>query len=261
MYRLRIAAGLFVLSLIAPPAFARAAAVPPKGFELNARVAVAAFAALAEAELDGALVGARTLAATQDAQSGDWDRIKGPLAAYAKAVPAAAAVWFARPDGSYYTVAKNLTDQNLADRGYFRGLMAGRSIEGTLVVSHSTGKKSVVIAVPIVVNGKTIGAIGVSTAVERLAARLDRQLQLPSNVTFYALNANGRTALHREDALMFDYPSALGSPTLAAAVKTMLTKPEGVVRYRFRGTERIAAFRHGPRTGWVFVLARVTVLP
>ena len=260
MCKLPFFAGLFILSLIAAPTCSRAAAVPPKGFVLNARVAVAAFAALAEAQLDSALVGARTLVATQGARSGDWDRIKGPLAAYAKAVPAAAAVWFARPDGSYYTVAQNLTDQNVADRGYFRGLMLGRSIEGTLVVSHSTGKKSVVIAVPIVVNGKTIGAIGVSIGVEKLAARLDRQLQLPSNVTFYAINGNGRTALHRDDALMFDYPTAQGSPSLAAAVKTMLTKPEGVVRYRFRGTERIAAFRHGPRTGWVFVLAQIATI-
>lgn len=260
MSKLPILAGIIILALLALPTCARSADASPKGFVLNARAEVAAFAALVEADLDGALSGARTLAATSDAKSGNWARIKGPLATYAKGVPWAAAVWYGRPDGSYYTLEKGLTDRNVKDRAYFLRLMAGKAVEGDLVVSRSTGRRSVVIAAPVVTSGKVSGVIGVSIAVRELAARLDAQLRLPSNIVFYALDARGRTALHRETELMFEFPTEQGSPTLVNAVKTMLSKPEGVVHYRFRNSRRTAAFRHSPRTGWVFVIGRAVPL-
>lgn len=261
MGRFVASVSLAVLLLFGSRAVAGPASAQLNGFTLNARSMVAGFAALVEADLDGVLGGARTLAATRDARSGDWGRIKGPLAVYARAIPWAAAVWYGRPDGSYYTLEKGPTDQNVKDRAYFPHLMAGEAVEGVLVVSRSTGKKSVVVAAPVMDHGKAVGVIGVSIGVEKLAARLDRQLRLPSNVVFYALDRAGQTALHRDSALMFDYPTAQNSPTLTAATRTMLSKPEGVVRYRFRNTRRTAAFRASPRMGWVFVLAQVRPLP
>jgi hypothetical protein len=48
---------------------------------------------------------------------------------------------------------------NLFDRPYFPSLMAGQSVLGTLVISRSTGKRSVIIAEPVRVASLVIGAV------------------------------------------------------------------------------------------------------
>jgi len=75
-------------------------------------------------------------------------------------------------------------------------------------------------------------------------------------VVFYALDAQGQTALHRAGELIFAFPSDVGSPTLSDAVTTMLSRPEGVVRYRYAGSEKTALFQRSQLTGWVFVLGK-----
>lgn len=254
MCKLPVLAGLFVLALVSLPTCARSAGAAEGSFMLDARVTLRAYTALVESHFEGVLDGAQTLAATSDAKSGDWARIKGPLSIYARGVPTVAAVWFARPNGSYYTLKKGLTGQNVKDRAYFSHLMSGEDVEGDLVVSRSTGRKSVVIAAPIKKNGKIIGAFGVSISVEKLAAMIDARLELPADIVFYALDAEGRTALHRDSKLMFEFPSEMGSATLSGAVKEMLSKPEGVVHYRFRGSTRVVVFERSKLTGWVFAL-------
>lgn len=254
MFKLPVLAGLFILALVSLPTCARSAGAVEDSFTLDARVTLRAYTAIVESHFEGVLGSAQTLAATRDVQSGDWERIKGPLAVYARGTPTAAAVWFMRPDGSYYTLEKGLTDQNVKDRPYFPHLMSGQDVEGDLVVSRSTGRKSVVIGAPVMKNGKVIGALGVSIAVEKLAAMIDARLKLPPDIVFYALDAQGRSALHRDSKLMFAFPSEMGSATLSDAVKEMLSKPEGVVRYEFRGSTRVVAFEASKPTGWVFAL-------
>jgi len=249
-----------MLALGLAPLAASSQPAPPieQGFSLDARVALNAYQALVEQELAGELVGLKVLAATEEARSGRWARIKGPLTAYSKGEPDAAAVFFARPDGSYFSVEKGLTGESLRDRDYFPGLMAGHDVEGVLVVSKSTGKKSVIVATPIWANGRVIGAFGVSTSVEKLAAQVDRQLGLPKDVVFYALDGQGRTALHRDSTLMFEFPSEMGSETLTDAVREMLSKPDGVVSYEFRGARKTVVFQASKATGWVFALGHAT---
>lgn len=226
--------------------------------ELDAHVVLNAYQALVEQELAGELLGLKVLAATEEARSGRWARIKGPLTAFAEGEPDAAAVVFSRPDGSYFSVEKGLTGESLRDRDYFRGLMAGHDVEGALVVSKSTGKRSVIVATPIRANGKVIGALGVSTSVEKLAAQVNKQLDLPRDMALYALDAKGRAALHRDAALMFEFPSELGSDTLTEAVHEMLSKPNGVVSYTFRGVRKTVIFQRSQATGWVFALGAAT---
>ena len=247
-------AGLLIFALLLSPALAHAAGQDTSGLTLDARVGLRAYTALVETHLADILDGAQSLAATGDIQSGDWSRMKGPLAVYAKGISSAAAVWFVRPDGSYYTVEKGLTDRTVKDRDYFPRLMAGGNVEGILVVSRSTGRKSVVVATPVSKDGRVIGALGVSVNVEKLAGWIDATLNLPPNYVFYALDAQGRTALHRESALIFDIPARQGSETLSVAVTTMLSRSQGAVRYRFRDHARLVIFQRSKPTGWVFVI-------
>jgi len=250
----------FLISFVSCLVFAPVAALGAEGegreFTLDAVVTLDAYRAAVEARLEGVLTAARTLAATEEARSGEWARIRGPLAILAAGVTGHSAAWFAHPDGSYFTVDKGSTGETLRERAYFPALMAGRDVVGALVVSKSTGKRSVIVASPVLVGGKVTGAVGVSMDAAKLAASLDQAIRFPADVVFYALDEQGQTALHRAGELIFVFPSDVGSSTLGAAVKTMLSRPEGVVHYQYAGSEKTALFQRSQLTGWVFVLGK-----
>lgn len=221
---------------------------------LDSRIALNAYMALVEQEFVDTRTELRILAASENAATGDWDRIKGPLAILAESTPTSAAVWFARPDGSYFTIDGGLTNQNISDRSYFPQLRAGKEVKGDLVLSKSTGKRSAIIAVPVQAGGRVIGALGVSIAMEKVAAQVNAKIAFPKQVTFYALDDRGEIALHRETTLLFEFASGLGSPSLTKAVEEMAKKPEGIVHYEFQGAQRTAIYKRSDITGWIFAL-------
>lgn len=227
-----------------------------RDFALDARVTLDAFRATVDSRLEGILAATRILAATEEARSGDWARIRGPLAVLATHASEQAAVWYARPDGSYSTVEKGPTGETLRERAYFPELLAGREVAGALVVSKSTGKRSVIVASPVLVDGKVSGAIGVSLDAAKLAASIDQAIRFPPDVVFYTLDGHGQAALHRAGELIFVFPSDVGSPTLNDAVKTMLARPEGVVHYEYAGSDKTAVFERSALTGWTLVLGK-----
>jgi len=245
----------FALCLALVPLAADADDTSPE-FSIDARVTLDAFRATVDARLEGILAVTRTLAATEEARSGDWARIRGPLAVLAAHAIEQAAVWYARPDGSYYTVDKGPTGESLRERGYFPELLAGREVVGALVISKSTGKRSVIVASPVLVDGKVSGAIGVSLDATKLSTSLDQAIRFPPDIVFYTLDREGRTALHRAGDLIFVFPSDVGSPTLSDAVRTMLARPEGVVHYEFGGSDKSALFERSALTGWTLVLGK-----
>jgi C4-dicarboxylate-specific signal transduction histidine kinase len=245
---------VILLALVPAPAFAKAATA---SFSSDARPMLNAYAALVEQHLSSVLTGLAAVASTEEAASGQWDRIEGPLSEVGRRAPAIAAAWFVRPDGSYFTVDQGLTDQNLSDRTYFPGLMAGSDVFGEVVISKSTGKRSAVVAVPVRAEGRVVGAVGASVDLEKLAAAVDEAMALPSDMIFYALDSQGRTTLHRDTAKIFEFPSDLGTKSLRSAVDRMLRSPRGSVTYRFNGAPRTVLFKHADATNWVFVLGKI----
>ncbi len=236
-------------SLVAGPASSGEAAPV-----LDARIALDGFRATVEARLAGVRNATRSVAATDEARSGDWERVQVPLAAMKSSIGDAAAVWFALPDGRYWTAGHGLAGQSLRDRAYFPTLLEGGEVVGALVVSKSTGARALIVASPVLVEGRMAGAVGVSIDAAKLAAELDAAIRFPPNVVFYALDENGETALHRAGELIFAFPSEQGSPTLSHAVETMLGSEEGIVPYEYGGSSKTAVFTRSPLTGWVFVL-------
>ena len=250
----------FLIAFVSCLAFAPFAALGAEGadrdFTLDGRVTLEAYRAAVEARLEGVLAATRILAATEEVRSGDWARMRGPLAVLAANTKEHAAVWYARPDGDYFTADKGPTGETLRDRAYFPTLLAGRDVVGALVISKSTGKRSLIIASPVLVDGKMTGAVGVSMDATKLAATVDQAIRFPKDVVFYALDQQGQTALHRAGELIFVFPSDVGSATLSDAVKTMLSRPEGAVHYQYSGSDRTAVFARSQLTGWVFVLGK-----
>lgn len=222
------------------------------------RLILNGYAAYAEEQFAGTLRGLKLLSYTEEVKSGKWADMKGLLDRFDKTGINAAAVWFARPDGSYYTVQKGLEPRKLADRPYFPALMAGKDVVGHLIISKSTGARSAVIAVPVKNNnGKVIGALGVSVSEKDMSKTIDEKLGLPENMIFYALDTKGQVSLHTKSSLLQVFPSDLGSPTLNDAIKEMLSKQEGEVSYEFQGKKNVV-FKRARLTGWTYAIGVVT---
>jgi uncharacterized protein (TIGR02246 family) len=222
--------------------------------QMDAQVALHGFRALAECRLRDVAGMLRLVASTDQVKSSDWNTMAGLLTNLGSTGITANAIWFVRPDGYYYTVEKGYTGLNLSERSYFPDLMAGKSVLGTLVVSLSTGKRSVIVAEPVPGAKGVIGGVGVSYSVDQLSLEIDDQLRLPKEVVFYALDAGGQTALHRDPALMFAYPCDLGDAAVRSPLAEMLSKDNGTVTYVFQGVRKTVLFERSPVLNWVFAL-------
>jgi hypothetical protein len=194
--------------------------------QMNTEIGVSALVALADSHISSYADALDTLAMTQEVQSGNWEGMKGLLAKVEQAqVPGT--VWFVLPDGSYSTVALGKTDQNLSDRAYFPGLMAGNKVLGDVVFSKSTGSKSLVAASPVTREEEVIGGLGASIFLDGLSDTLRTELALPDDMVFYATNEAGEVVLHSDTALIVQE-----NPELSTNV----------------------VFETSPLTGWRFVL-------
>jgi len=158
-------------------------------------VGVTAAVGLAETYVEGLIRTMVVLAATAPVKAAYWDGMFGLLQTFQEAsLPMA--TWFVLPDGSYYTVDGGAASANLSDRAYFPVVMSGRIATGYFVVSRSTGRASMVTAVPVASDGQIVGAVGVSLFLDSFSAVIAEDLALPDGVLFYAATEDGTIALH-----------------------------------------------------------------
>ena len=175
----------------------------------SGEVAVSAVVALTEARIDGLLDCMQVMAVAAETKSGEWDTMREMLAKFQEnSIPLTA--WFVLPDGSYYTVDVGRASANLSDRSYFPKVMSGEMAVGYLVVSRSTGRAAMVLAVPVESGGQVIGALGVSVFLVELAELIMTDLGSP-DLVFYALSDDGKIALHSDTRLVMADVSALGA--------------------------------------------------
>jgi hypothetical protein len=224
--------------------------------EAPLEVPLARFQSLVESRLEGTGELLRLLAASPEVRSGQWAKVSSRLRALEELRPEASAIWFARPDGAYWTLAQGATGHSLRDRPYFPRLLGGSGVAGALVISRSSGARSIIVAEPVREAGKLVGALGVSLSAEKLSRWVEERLGLTEGLVFYGLDPNGQTAVHRDPSLMFEYPSDIGSPSLRAAVRQMQAAPSGVVRCEFRGVSKSVQFARSASLGWVFAVGR-----
>jgi hypothetical protein len=217
------------------------------------KMALSTFMSLADGHIASMVRELKEIAPTPEVQSGDWEQMKGPLAAL-KEHSVECAIWFARPDGSYFTVEKGLTDQNLKDRSYFPKIMAGETAAGTVVIGKTTNRKSVIAAAPILRGDKVIGAIGASIFLDALSRKLKEELALPRNMIFFALDEQGRTTLNHVPERVFLDPRDQGNESLTVATDEMLGQKEGAVEYDLDGVTRKVIFATSPLTGWRYAV-------
>jgi hypothetical protein len=96
------------------------------------------------------------------------------------------------------------TDKNIADRAYFPVVMSGSNTYSELVVSRSTGKKVLVVAVPIINEEEVVGVLGISVFLEDLSDIISEQLKLSDDIVFYAVTAENQVALHTDTEMILE---------------------------------------------------------
>ncbi|MGD8617931.1 MAG: cache domain-containing protein [Gammaproteobacteria bacterium] len=250
---LKILAFVFCMShIVIAPSGAQASDTSPC-FEEYASTLLSSTIALTEQHIRTVEHELAVLSVTEEVKSADWEKMHSIMHAYQKGgLPGI--VWFVLPDGNYYTPEKGLVGNKLNERKYFPGLMSGRRMIGDLVYSRATGRKSVIVAVPVMRDGEVVGGLGASVFLDDLSNRIDAAVSLPENLFFYALAPDGTTTLHKNTQLNFQDPRQQGIESLKLAADRMLSTPEGEVSYEFEGTSRHVIYRTSAFMGWKFAI-------
>lgn len=218
MHRTRLSIAILLAIVTCFLAFGASAASAPT---IEATVGVSAAVGITEAYIASLMGTMQMMAMTSEVTSGNWDTMKGLLTKFQNAsIPLVA--WFALPDGSYYTVDAGLTSANLSDRAYFPKVMNGQITVGDLVVSKSTGQKSMVITVPVEKSGKVIGALGISVFLDQLSGIVAGALDLPSGAVLYAVNGANQIALHSNTDLILEDASKITAPAQSVSKTSSL---------------------------------------
>lgn len=193
------------------------------------------------------------IAKTPEAKTGDWEGIKCYLKELKTKTPGV--YFYVLPDGNYYRVTQDYTNLNLANRPYFAPLFSGDAVMGYPIYGRSSGKKSALMATPVLVDNKVVGALGSALFLEDLHHRFNSELALPTNYLWFVLDAQGNTILDKDKDFIFMNPLTEGSPSLRAAINEMLKNDSGSMQYRLDGM-RYAQYKKLPNMNWWLVIAR-----
>jgi hypothetical protein len=227
-------------------------------FTVDGKIALHSLMSISDAHLLKLADALKTLAKTEAARSGEWNRVRAPFAEVASMnVPAV--YWFALPDGSYWTLGEGRVTVKLSDRQYFPRLLKGQAVIGELVVSHSTNRNTAIVAVPVHGSDNSIvGALGCSVHLDSLSAMIRNEMGVPENgLFFYSFDAKPLVALHADPAIIFIEPMKQEDEGLQQAFREMLSGKEGVVKYIFRGVHRTVLYCKSPVSGWWYGFGRM----
>jgi hypothetical protein len=221
-----------------------------ESFTVDARIALHSLVSLSDAYLQKMADVLTVLTTTDEARSAEWERIRVPLTRAAETnVPAT--VWFALPDGGYWTVGEGRAAANLSDRPYFPRVLAGQTIIGELVVSRATGESSAIVAVPVrQEGGEVVAVLGASVHLDSLSELIMQQMTVERDQLFFSLDAEAVVGLHIDPEIILLHPLEEGDPDLERAIREILSREQGAVSYDFRGKRRTVLYRHSPVTDW-----------
>ena len=228
------------------------------GFVVHGKTALHALMAISDAHMLKVAHALNILATTDAARSGNWEQMQPPFARLA-GMNVPAVYWFSHPDGTYWTLNKGRATAKLSDRLYFPRVLAGQTVIGELVVSHSTNRNTAIIAVPVHgQNNSIIGVLGCSIYLDSLSALIrDEMGGLDDGLFFYSFDAKPLVALHSDPTIIFIEPMKQEDEGLQQAFKTMLSDREGEVNYVFRGVQRTVLYCTSPVTSWWYGLGRI----
>lgn len=233
-----------------------AAATPPTSFPVDARIAVASLAAIVDGHMRTLEDSLDLVAASDEARSGDWNRIK-PLLARASKINVEAGLAYAQPNGEFWTVQLGRQTANIADRPYFKTAMAGKTVVGAMVMSRSTGRPVANIAVPVEdANGKVTGIVIGAVYLDSLSKLVQQEMALNAADIFFSFNADALVGINWDQKQIFLEARKL-SPDIDRAFGQMLAHDSGVESYTHRGKVRTVVYRKSGYTNWWYAFGVV----
>jgi ABC-type uncharacterized transport system substrate-binding protein len=220
-------------------------------FGLSAKTVVQTLQQLFETTLTGAMSALRIIALLPEAKTGDWPTLKPYLKTLENQYPGVAIYGF--PDGGYYSVARNLTGLYLNDRAYFPLLLSGQEVKGSSVYSRSTGKRTVVIGIPILSEGEMTSFVGLSMYLDQFVTGLREKVSLPDGIDFYLFDENGTCVLSNREIL----EESIENPVSGYFQNIHLQKEaEGSVLVKTDHDLRIAFYQKSSFNHWTGVLTK-----
>jgi methyl-accepting chemotaxis protein len=150
---------------------------------------------------------------------------------------------------------------DLADREYVQAALGGKQAVSDMLISRVINKPVLMYAVPIMANGRVLGAL--------LARREGVSLSTMTNkIGFggagysYMINGRGTIIAHKNADLVLNqftpFDEAQQDPSvvsLAGAIETVLKEKKGVVEYTFEGGKMFAGFSALPEFSWTLMVA------
>ncbi|GFK92750.1 Methyl-accepting chemotaxis protein McpQ [Fundidesulfovibrio magnetotacticus] len=207
--------------------------------------------------IDSCLAVVRTLAQQEQVRellSGNQalhGTVKDQLGASLKARPNLNSVFLI--DASGKTVAGqtaqggSMDETDLSGRPYWTEVLQGRESLGRQISKGaSTGVLVFTVVVPVKdANGRVIGGAGLAVNWSRFMERYILPVKIGSQGYAYILDDKGAIIAHPDQASVLRDVSDLGF------VRDTLARKNGVMRYEYKGVEKVQAFAQVERTGWI----------
>ncbi len=146
------------------------------------------------------------------------------------------------------TAPEGARDFNIADRDYFQRAMTGAVVVSDVILSKVSGNPVVAIAVPVVSAGKPSGVFLGALDLNYFTRKFVEPINIGASGYVFVTDRTGMVCSHPDPALVM-------STNLAdfAFGPEMMTRKNGDMRYAFRDSEALAAFRTDPEFGWIVV--------
>lgn len=135
---------------------------------------------------------------------------------------------------------------DLSQRSYFREAMAGKTVFSEVIRSKLSGKPTFVVAVPVIKNGHPVGICLGSVDLVQFNQRYINSIRIGQLGYAYMVDREGTFLAHPVAENILD--KGISGYDWG---KNMLHNGEGFEKYPWQGKQKIVAYQHVSKTGWV----------
>lgn len=168
-------------------------------------------------------------------------------------------MFIADEKGDYYITTGD--PGNVKDRDYFiQAMTTGKPVISNPVVSRATGKKVVVVAIPLTRNGQFNGILGSTILIDDLSNRL-ASIKVGENGYIYLIQEDGLLIAHPNDNFVMTL-NLISDSTLDSNLREAMSKlargENGSSRYVFEEIDNYVAYTPVPGTTWGIAVSQPT---
>lgn len=144
---------------------------------------------------------------------------------------------------------------NIADRPYFKRAMSGLPAISDVIVAKTTGKKIVVLAMPLETeNGERKGVLAGAITTDYLTSVLS-DVKLGRTGYAFMVQKDGMVVAHPEkDKILKENVLKGSNQDLISIIKKSQTGQTGSLRYTYENEDKLSYYAFIPRTSWSLII-------